>query len=136
MQRLMTGFIIVVMFVFMGCGGSGGGMSGGGNDDQGQVPDQPSYAMHIQPIFNANCTFSGCHNDQDRANGLSLTSFQNLMMGGNSGAVVVPGDAENSIIVQRLEGRITPRMPLNRPPLSDTQIQTIRRWIDQGALNN
>ena len=51
------------------------------------------YASQIQPIFDASCT--SCHGG---AGGLSLTSYENLMAGGNSGDVVIPGDYSYSIL--------------------------------------
>lgn len=96
---------------------------------------QVSYASEIQPIFNNNCAGSSCHIGGS-ANGLRLGSYSQLMQGGNSGAVVDPGNADGSIIIGRLEGTITPQMPFGEQPLSPAQIQAIRDWIDQGAQNN
>ncbi len=127
--------VIALWSLIAGCRGGGAGGEMMERMCQGTVPATPSYAMHIQPVFSANCTFSGCHGPNPPS-GLQLTSYANLMAGGRSGPAVIPGDAENSLLVKRIEGRIPPRMPLNRDPLCDFQIQTIRRWIDQGAKNN
>lgn len=70
--------------------------------------------------------------------------YTRLVNGGSRqkvGAVlVVPGDPDNSYLVQKLEGRsgiIGLRMPFNGPPyLTDGQILVIRRWIQTGAPNN
>jgi hypothetical protein len=94
-----------------------------------------SYAGEIQPIFNGNCAGAPCHIGGN-ANGLSLNSYADLMDGGNSGDVVLPGNPDGSIIVRRLEGDITPQMPFGRPPLSNSDIQKIRDWIEQGAQDN
>lgn len=94
-----------------------------------------SYSAEIQPIFNSNCAGSQCHIG-GTANGLSLASYSSLMQGGNSGAVVIPGDPDNSIIIRRLEGAIQPQMPFGRSPLPQATIQLIRDWIAQGAHNN
>lgn len=96
---------------------------------------QISYAQQIQPIFTASCGGSQCHIG-GTANGLSLSNYTSLMQGGNSGAVVIAGNPDNSIIVGRLEGTITPQMPFGRDPLSPSQIQLIRDWITEGAHNN
>lgn len=104
---------------------------GTGVSGQTTVSVQYSYATHIQPIFNNNCV--SCH--PGNAN-LNLTSYTNLMAGGQSGAVVVPGNSANSILVQRIEGTIQPQMPQAAPPLSAQTIQRIKDWIDDGALNN
>ncbi len=92
-----------------------------------------SYSGDIQPIFNSNC--SGCHVGGNQG-GLTLNSYTSLMQGGNSGAVVVAGDPDNSRIIQRLEGTVTPRMPFQQPPLLPGDIQLIRDWISQGAHDN
>lgn len=94
-----------------------------------------SYSGEIQPIFNNNCAGAQCHVG-GMANGLSLSSYASLMQGGNSGAVVVPGNPNSSIIIRRLEGSITPQMPFGGAPLSVSDIQKIRDWIEEGALDN
>jgi hypothetical protein len=53
---------------------------------------------------------------------------------------VIPGDPDNSYLVQKLEGHsgiVGLRMPFNGPPyLTDGQISIIREWIRRGAENN
>jgi hypothetical protein len=40
------------------------------------------------------------------------------------------------LLVQRIDGRIAPRMPLNSQALTTNQINGIKKWIDEGAMNN
>ena len=54
------------------------------------------YYNEIQPIFNQNCV--DCHVGNFPSGGLNLTDYDNLMNGGNSGQVVIPGDHLNSIL--------------------------------------
>ena len=53
---------------------------------------------------------------------------------------VIPGDPDNSYLVQKLEGAASiagKRMPNNGPPyLTDGQILILRRWIAIGAPRN
>jgi hypothetical protein len=53
---------------------------------------------------------------------------------------VIPGDPDNSYLVQKLEGRlgiVGERMPRTFGPfLTDGQMAVIRRWIEIGAPNN
>ena len=51
------------------------------------------YNSEIQPIFNARCT--GCHG---ASGGLNLSSYDNLMNGGNSGDLVIPYDHASSLL--------------------------------------
>ena len=99
----------------------------------GDVQPQPiSYSTQIQPIFSANCT--GCHGG---LGGLVLTSYTNLMAGGNSGAVVLPNNGSGSLIIQKLRGEDIPAMPYNDSyPLESSLIDSVEIWINEGAQNN
>jgi len=96
------------------------------------------YSTQIQPIFNANCT-SYCHtNGGSYQGGLDLTSYENLMAGDSDhGPVIIPGDSENSILIQKLgdEPPFGDQMPQNGPSYLDpATIALIAAWIDEGAL--
>lgn len=96
-----------------------------------------SYSGQVQPVFTANCAVTGCHAmGPTPTGGLRLMNYNAVMAGGNSGDVIVPSDPDNSLLVKRIEGTITPRMPFGRPPLPDSTIQMIRAWIAQGAQDN
>jgi mono/diheme cytochrome c family protein len=112
-----------------------------GCDDQLNVPTDEeipenniSYSKHIQPIFNARCATAGCHDDQTKAGGLSLTSYQNTTAGYS---FVFPGNPDASLLVLSVEGRSqNPMPPPGRPPLTQKQIKAIRTWVAEGAKNN
>jgi hypothetical protein len=76
---------------------------------------------------------SGCHDDASHQEGVILTSFEKVM----STAGIRPGRPDNSELYERITdndpGDRMPRPP--RSPLSQTQIQLIKKWIEQGALN-
>jgi hypothetical protein len=93
-----------------------------------------SYGVHVQPLFNQACALSGCHDDGTHDSKLVLTSYSGLM--NPQLLVVTPGDPQNSILVQRIEGRVGERMPMFRNPLNSKQITGIRAWIGEGAKNN
>jgi hypothetical protein len=87
-------------------------------------PNNVSFGAHVQPLFN----------DNQPAAGLRLTSYDNLVF--NPLQVVIQGKPDESILVLRIEGRLGSRMPLNRPALTQNQINGVRTWIAEGALNN
>lgn len=93
-------------------------------------PPPVSYSREVAPILAMRC--SGCHGD---AGGLSTRSHAELIAGGNSGRVVIPGDPERSLLMHFIDGRRgeARRMPMGGRPLRADQIQAIRRWIDEGA---
>lgn len=64
-----------------------------------------------------------------------MGNYAALLRGGESGSPIVPGKGSDSLLVRKLLGmRIEgQRMPLGKPPLSESVIAMIRRWIDEGA---
>ena len=87
------------------------------------------YSSEIQPIFNSRCT--NCHSGSDAEEDLSLTSYNNLMNGGDSGDVVIPYDHANSLLWQYINSGF---MPPGTNDLTDSQVDLIAEWINEGAL--
>ena len=46
------------------------------------------------------------------------------------------GASGNSLLIERLDGRIAPQMPFNSQPLNTNQLAGMKKWIDEGAKNN
>ena len=95
---------------------------------------QVDYQSDIQPIFNNNCIF--CHQNGGSAT-LNLATYSGTMTGGWSGPAIVAGDHQNSLLYQRIIQPIGTdgSMPPN-DPLSQSQIDLIAQWIDEGAGNS
>jgi len=94
---------------------------------------QVDYQTQIQTIFNSNCT--SCHvNGGSYFGGLDLSTYANVMNGGNSGVVVIPNDHANSYLWQRVNNGEMP--PEANPDLSASQVDLIALWINEGALEN
>ena len=90
-----------------------------------------SFANDILPLLNNRC--ANCHGGNRTEEGLNLLSYAAIMSGSKNGAVVTPGDADNSLLVELL---VSQEMPKRGPKLTPTQIQPIIDWINQGALDN
>jgi WD40 repeat protein len=89
-----------------------------------------SFYKQVLPILQRNC--QGCHQPAKANSKLDLTGFDAIKKGGQDGAAVVPGKAEESPIVENIVGK-TPAMPPNAPPLPADDVALISRWIAQGA---
>jgi DNA-binding beta-propeller fold protein YncE len=95
----------------------------------------------VRNIFINRCATSGCHNaaSYSGSGGLLLDSWEHLFDGGNSGAVVVPYDTDNSSLLYYINtypelGTVAePTMPQNNTPLTRDEYITIRNWIAKGA---
>jgi len=90
-----------------------------------------SFANDILPILKGRCT--NCHGGKKTEEGLNLTSYETLMAGSENGSVLLPGDADHSLLAQALIER---EMPKTGPKLRPDQAQLIIDWINQGALDN
>lgn len=91
--------------------------------------EQLTFEQDIRPIFKAYCF--DCHGATDEMKGeLDLRLRRFALNGGESGAAIVPGDAEASYLVERLTSG---EMPPGEKKLTSEQIDTIRRWIATGA---
>ena len=91
-----------------------------------------SFAVDIAPLLTESC--SECHGSAGERAGFSVANFQRLWAGGNSGAAIVPGDAKQSLLVQKLHGTADgARMPQNRPAWPAGKIALVEKWINEGA---
>lgn len=123
------------------------------SDVAGPTPDlEPTFSSIQREIFNTTdssgrqaCTT--CHVVGGPAGFLPLVegvSHGNLVgrpSGARPGAIrVIPGDPDNSYLVQKLEGApgiVGQRMPRTGGPfLTAGQMRIIRRWIELGAKND
>ena len=92
----------------------------------------PDFNQHVAPLFKQYCL--GCHNAKDAESGLVLESYEALLKGGDGGAVVLPGKADQSRLLLMLEGKIEPLMPPedNERPTPE-ELALLRAWIGAGA---
>lgn len=95
--------------------------------------EQPvDFVRDVQPILEARCY--KCHGAARHEGGLRLDVRSLAQRGGDSGPVLVPGDAAASALIERLRSSDPDlRMPAEGEPLEPAQIEAIVRWIDQGA---
>ena len=96
---------------------------------------QVDYSTQIQPIFDNNCI--SCHIDGGTYfGGLDLSSYSEVMEGGSSGNTIVPFDHSSSELFNRitLDESDNEFMPKNGTSLSQSEIDLIAQWIDEGAL--
>src|SRR5262245_64168502 len=89
------------------------------------------YARRIKPILTRHCV--ACHGAARTRAGLRLDTAAAALKGGKDGPAIRPGHGEESPLILALRGEGSgERMPLNRPPLAESEIALIRDWIDQG----
>ena len=71
-----------------------------------------------------------CHDSATHKGGLDLSRKITALAGGESGKVILPGKASDSLLWQQLE---SDEMPKDRPPLSSEAKESLKAWIHAGA---
>jgi len=88
------------------------------------------FARDVQPLFEKHCY--ECHGAKQQKNGFRLDR-RSRAMAGVVRPNIIPGMSSSSRVYRRvLDSDFGPQMPLE-DTLSDQEIETIRRWIDEGA---
>src|SRR5262245_33324896 len=84
----------------------------------------------VLSLFKSRC--GECHGGTEKKSGLSVSSIADLLAGGATrGAAIVPGHPEESVLVKLVSGKLKPRMPFQRDPLSVDEIALITSWIKE-----
>ena len=92
---------------------------------------QVSFANDVRPILESRC--SNCHMGEFTSAELHMDTYESLMAGSENGPVIVPGDPNASLLVEKISKG---EMPERGPRLTPVQIQVIVDWIQGGAQNN
>ena len=93
-----------------------------------------TFEDHVLPIFQNSCL--NCHNPDKKKGDLDASSFNGLMAGGGSGKVVLPDDADGSLLWKLINHLEDPKMPPKAAKLGDAELGTIKKWIAGGLLEN
>jgi hypothetical protein len=105
-----------------------------------------SFKQDVFPIIQKNCL--PCHSEDNfNPSELSMDDYAMTEAGGKNGPTWVAGKSGESILVKKLSEKppFGDRMPLNSKKkiaagrgkwLTEEEVQTIAKWIDEGAKNN
>jgi len=133
---LVTAGFLAVCIILIGC------------EQKVDVAGGVSFANDVLPILQANCV--ECHDiaaEGVATSGLNLRDYDGVMQGTRFGLATVPNSSESSalylVVAHQTDSQI--EMPPHQsdalaevsvPSLNETEIKTIKDWIDQGALDN
>jgi hypothetical protein len=94
--------------------------------------EELTFERDVRPVLKTHCFH--CHGEGGmQAGGLDMRLRRFLASGGESGAAIVPGKPEESLLVQRLQaGEMPPEDSKHRPAADE--IQRLKAWIAAGAI--
>ena len=96
-----------------------------------EPPSRVSFQREIAPLFRTVCI--ECHSGRDASGDFDLTTSRTTFAKGDDGVRISPGHPAASPLLDRLiDGSMPPKGKTPRPTRS--QIATLRRWIQQGAV--
>ena len=130
------GFLLplFILPIVAACGSDSGDPAG---------PDAPTLSGIQTRIFDRYCSPhhgpDHGHAELDLSPGRSFSNLVNVPSIQVELDRVTPGDAENSYLVHKIEGRpgiVGNQMPNAANPLTAAEIASIKAWINAGARNN
>jgi mono/diheme cytochrome c family protein len=99
-----------------------------------KASEKVSYEQHVQPIVSQRC--GRCHDEEKMKAGFVATTYAGVLAGSGSGAVVVAGEPEESILFLAITHRRDPSMPPGGNKIPQAEIDVIKKWIEGGLLEN
>lgn len=86
-----------------------------------EVPTEPiTYTNTMAPLMSASCSTSGCHNSSASAGGYILETYTQVRAAFESGPAL-----------SEIE---TGSMPIGSGKLSDTTINNVKTWMNEGYV--
>lgn len=95
------------------------------------------YDSRVKTILDDNC--EDCHFEDDSPRELFLDRYRDVIGGGETGQSVIPCKPDASLLFAKVALESPPigdQMPQKGPYLLASQIEVLRRWIEQGALES
>lgn len=118
MRRLLRLLSLLIVSVLSGSTSSAG-------------EDAVVFVEDVRPLLEAKCV--SCHGPEKQEGNLRLDSLAAAERGGDRGAAVVPGDAEQSLLVTAISFDDPDFQMPPKQKLSDHEIAMLNNWVTSGA---
>lgn len=91
------------------------------------------YNTQVKPILNEHCI--ACHGGVKQNGGFSLLTRDQALANTDAGSTaIIPGSVKGSEFIKRITtDDLEERMPFEKEPLSDEEIDILKKWVRQGA---
>lgn len=98
----------------------------GGGTSTTTTSDTVCFNTDILPLYVSYCGSAGCHDANSQREGVILTDYAHIKLG------IRAKQSSSSRYYTIIGGSMPPK---SSPQMTATNIATIKKWIDQGALN-
>ncbi|MBL8891335.1 MAG: PSD1 domain-containing protein [Planctomycetaceae bacterium] len=93
--------------------------------------DETFFESKIRPLLHRHCV--DCHGPSEQSGGLRLDHRKFLLLGGESGAAIVPHEADASLLIRAIKRDGALAMP-PETPLAPDDVVLLEHWIQSGAV--
>jgi hypothetical protein len=91
------------------------------------------FVHEVMPILKTHC--AECHSGEKQEGSFSMNTRAELLAGGESGEVVIPGDAAKSRLMELITSHDDGEwMPPEGPRVSAKEIAILKKWINNGVV--
>jgi hypothetical protein len=141
---LLTSLMLVLLVAACSDSGDDGNPAGPGTGTP--LPDTVSFSTTIRPLVASRCALPACHGSASGQGGLAFGGTNPshatvVSANGSHGSFVVAGNSSASNFYLKVIPNVPnppggARMPASGGFLTTDQQNAIKRWIDQGAMDN
>lgn len=101
-----------------------------GDSDAGTYVQRACFSRDILPVIVSHCATPGCHDAITHVEGYNFTGYAAIRN------AVSPGNALSSKVYRSITNNSEDKMPpAGNPQLTTAQVDSLRKWISYGALN-
>ena len=106
----------------------------GSAEEKTSVDELQFFKQNVVPLLKKKCYSCHSHQSGKAKGGLMLDSRNGWVKGGASGPAIIPGNVNDSLLVQaiRYDGFEMPP----EEPLTENEIDILERWIQSGAVDD
>jgi hypothetical protein len=90
-----------------------------------------SFTRDIAPIFVNLCL--GCHSGNMPRGGYNVTTFEQVLKPGKTGSTIVPGNPDDSYLIDLVLRQQPMKMPQGQAQLKRSQAVAMETWVREGA---
>lgn len=94
---------------------------------------QTGFVRDVRPILARHCLTCHGNDEASREADLRLDGFDSATRDLGGYAAIVPGDADASELIARVTSTDDPMPPAGHAPLNESEVATLRKWINDGA---
>lgn len=138
--RFLISFTFLSAVIFISCGDSIVESTPSIDEKINQAPVATTFNQIQSNVFDKSCALSGCHVSGVVSPDLSNNSYSNIVGQPSSSGLnyIEPNNPAQSYLLNKIigQGISGSRMPISASPLSQSVVDSIITWINNGAKNN